>query len=106
MDGNYGGSMDIRFQRADTVIFLDRYTLICLWRITKRILRYYGKTRPDMTDGCNERFDWEFYHYVATFNLRRRRGILKKLAALPDNVKVITIQSDQQAEHWLQQLPI
>ncbi|MEL6971000.1 MAG: adenylate kinase, partial [Bacteroidota bacterium] len=48
IDGNYGGTLDIRLQRADTVIYLDYATPKCLWRITKRIWRYHGQVRPDM----------------------------------------------------------
>src|SRR3982751_1716212 len=36
MDGNYGGTLDIRLEAADTVVFLDISRLICLWRILKR----------------------------------------------------------------------
>lgn len=106
IDGNYGSSMDIRFQRADTVIFLDRSTLTCLWRITKRIIHYYGKSRPDMAEACKERFDLEFYHYVATFNLTRRPSILKRLAVLPPSIKVYRINSNLAAKKWLNELAL
>jgi len=69
IDGNYGGTMDIRMEKADTIIYLDYPTIKCLWRITKRILKYKGQVRPDMPEGCKERFDLDFYHYVATYNL-------------------------------------
>ncbi len=79
MDGNYGSTMDLRLNRADTIIYLDISTIKCLWRITKRILKYHGQVRPDMTDQCVERFDLQFYHYVLTYNLTRRKNLLKKL---------------------------
>lgn len=37
IDGNYGRTMDIRIEKADTIIYLDFSTKKCLWRITKRI---------------------------------------------------------------------
>src|SRR4051795_3108849 len=60
MDGNYGGTMDIRLNAADTIIFLDIPRTICVFRAFKRMLQYRNKTRPDMGEGCEERFNYEF----------------------------------------------
>lgn len=67
IDGNYDGTLDIRLPRADTVIFLDFPTHVCLWRIAKRIISGYGKTRHDLAPGCPEQLDWEFIHYTWRF---------------------------------------
>ncbi len=104
IDGNYGGTMDIRLQRADTIIFLDYPTWKCLWRITKRILKDYGRSRPDMPEGCKERINWPFYRYVATYNVRKRPQILQKLAALPAETRVIIFTNDQAATEFLKSL--
>ena len=48
IDGNYGGTMDIRMKAADTIIFLDIHRTICVYRAFKRIVQYRNKTRPDM----------------------------------------------------------
>ncbi len=104
MDGNYAGTLDVRLLKADTVLYLDFPTATCLWRITKRIARYWGRTRPDMTDGCRERFDLEFYHYVATFNATRRPAILTKLAAYSERKDVRILKSDAEINRYLQGL--
>lgn len=67
IDGNYNRTIPERLKCADMVIFLDYSTLRCLWQVIKRVLCWYGKTRPDMGDGCPERFDWEFLCYVWRF---------------------------------------
>jgi len=54
MDGNYSSSFPIRIPRADTIIYLNKSTATCMWRVTKRVLTYYGKVRPDMVEGCPE----------------------------------------------------
>lgn len=36
MDGNYGGTLPRRLDACDTVIFLDRRRLTCLWRVLRR----------------------------------------------------------------------
>jgi adenylate kinase family enzyme len=33
MDGNFGGTMEMRMAAADTVIFLDLPRTVCAWRI-------------------------------------------------------------------------
>ncbi|WP_337956063.1 hypothetical protein [Alicyclobacillus herbarius] len=64
IDGNYGSTMDIRIQAADTVIFLDVPRRVCLWRVMKRVIRYHGQTRPDMGAHCPEKIDLEFFRYI------------------------------------------
>ena len=38
MDGNYADSFDIRFSRADTVIYLDYTSIKCFYRVIKRVI--------------------------------------------------------------------
>ncbi len=101
IDGNYGGTMDIRIQRADTIIYLDYPTLKSFWRVILRIIKNWGKSRNDMPSHCPERFDLAFLHYVATFNLIRRKGILKKLEAVAHEKQVLVFTSDKQAADFL-----
>ena len=104
MDGNYGGTMDARIQRADTLVFLDYPTAICLWRVTKRTLKYWRSVRPDMVAGCKERFDWNFYRYVATFNRERRGSLLHKLDKYKAQKQVMTFRTDKEAVSYLKKL--
>ncbi len=64
MDGNYGGTMEMRFAACDTVIFLDLPRTICVWRALKRSLFYKKNTRPDMAAGCAEKFDFEYLKFL------------------------------------------
>src|SRR6187402_354163 len=61
IEGNYSSSLAQRLAAADTAVLLDVPTWRCLWRITKRVSTYRGRVRPDMAEGCPERFDWEFF---------------------------------------------
>ncbi|RHW43167.1 DNA topology modulation protein [Neobacillus notoginsengisoli] len=79
IDGNYSGTMELRLERADTVIFLHYSTIRCLYGIVKRRLEYHGKTRFDMGAGCPERLDWEFAMWVAGFNRMKAPKLLQKL---------------------------
>lgn len=93
MDGNYGGTLDLRIKRADIIVYLDASTIKCLYRVIKRIIKYRGKVRPDMPQGCPERFDLDFLHYVLVFNLIRKKSILKKIMAVT-NEKLTLVDSD------------
>lgn len=104
MDGNFSGTLSIRMERADTIIYFDFPTWFCLWRVLKRIWTYHGKTRPDMTEGCPERFDLEFLHYVATFNWVKRKGILKQLDRVKGSKSIQVFKNDREAAAFLNTL--
>lgn len=98
MDGNYASSFDIRFPFADTIIYLDYSTFSCLWRVIKRIFKYYGRARPDMAKGCKERFDLEFLNYVLTFNAKNRVNIYTKLEQVKNSKNVIVLKNDKEVD--------
>ena len=104
MDGNYGSTLDMRIEKADTIIYLDVPTYRCLWRITKRTWQYYGTPRPDMPAGCNERFDFEFFHYVAVFNLVRRPSLMRKLESLDATKQVEILKGEKAIAQFLEEV--
>ena len=104
IDGNYGGTMDIRIEKADTIVYLNYPTLKCLCRVIKRTLKDWGKVRPDMAEGCKERFDFEFLHYVATFNITRGKKLLKKLKKLEKTKQVFILNNDRATEKFIDSL--
>lgn len=80
IDGNYGGStMDLRLERADTVVFLDFPRVVCLWRVMKRRWMYRGRTRPDMAPGCPEKLDWGLIRFIWGYRKKSRPSVLQKL---------------------------
>jgi adenylate kinase family enzyme len=68
IEGNYGSTLAPRLARADSVIYLDFPIRLCLWRLIRRIASNRGRSRPDMPEGCPERFDAAFFWYVMTWN--------------------------------------
>jgi len=83
IDGNYSSTMDARAARADTIIFMDFARASCLLRVGWRTLKYYGKNRPDMPKGCNERFDWEFCKWIWDYDARERMKALELTQSPP-----------------------
>lgn len=101
MDGNYGGTLDVRLAASDTVVFLDLPRVVCLSRILRRAVRHRGRSRPDMTPGCPERLTWEFVRWVWDYPRRRRPGVLRQLAALPPTTRVVVLRSPREVDSWL-----
>lgn len=104
MDGNYASTLDLRLQRADTLIYLDFPTWICLWRVLKRIFKYHGQTRPDMTPGCHERFDIGFLHYVITFRWIAAPRIENILGKGDYLTNIVRLKNDKSVQAYLDSL--
>ena len=101
MDGNYGGTLDLRLAACDTVVFLDLPRWICLWRVLKRRLRHRGGVRPEMAPGCPERWTWEFLQWIWTYPARRRGSILERLAALRSHQNVYVLRSAKEIDAFV-----
>jgi len=101
IDGNYGSTLDIRIARADTIIYMDYATPICLYRVISRAITHYGKSRSDMTEGCPERIDFNFLHYVATYNMLRRKSQLAKVMKVSDQKQCIILKNDREVKQFL-----
>lgn len=103
MDGNYGGTLELRLRRADTVIVLDLPAWLCTARIVIRALRHRGRVRPDMAEGCPEQISWEFIRYTATFPWHARRRTEARLASYDGDVR--RLRSRAEADAFLASLP-
>lgn len=88
IDGNYRGLFwQERLQKADVVIFIDVNRFTCLYRAWRRSRMYKGKTRPDMGDGCMEKFDLEFIRWILLDGRRKRKANLELMKQLADEGK-------------------
>jgi adenylate kinase family enzyme len=105
MDGNYGGTLDLRLAACDTVLFLDFPPLVCLWRILKRRVQFHNKSRPDAGCDCPERLNWEFLRWIWTYRRKRRPKILEKLsAAAAQGKQVIVLRVPKAVENFVVQV--
>ena len=103
IDGNFDRTIPERLARCDTVIYLDFSRLACLMGVCKRILTTYGTVRPDMGEGCPERFDWEFLCWVWNFNKNKRARNYRLLAEV-EEVDIIILKNRRQVERYLRNL--
>lgn len=105
MDGNMKRTLPQRLGFCDTVIYLDFSSISCVIGVIRRILRYHGKSRPDMGGVCEERFDrrsWEFLKSVWRFNRNNRRDFYRMLHE--SGVPVIVLKNRRQVRKFLRQI--
>jgi adenylate kinase family enzyme len=78
LDGNYGGTMEIRLATADMVVFLDTPTAVSLLRVLRRQLAGMVLGRSHLGPDYPERLSLEFLSYVAGYRRTRRPRILER----------------------------
>jgi adenylate kinase family enzyme len=104
IEGNFTSASALRFARADTVIWIDLPILLCLWRAVRRVLLDYGRSRADLSPGCPERFDLEFYRYIWTWNRVTRPKMARALAEFAPNARRVHLASDGAKARFLADL--
>ena len=104
LDGNYSGTLAERIEACDSVVFLDAPRIVCLWRVLRRIASYFGKTRPDMPDGCPERFDAAFLSWVWNYPTRTRGKVLELLEKCRGTKRVIRLRTRRDVERFIDAL--
>ena len=65
IDGVYSKfSYELRMKLSDKIIFLDFDRFTCLFQAFQRYNEYKGKVRDSMSEGCNEKLDWNFIKWI------------------------------------------
>jgi len=101
IDGNYSATMDDRLPLADTIIFLERSTITCLYRVFRRFL---SGTRSDPIEGCKEQLEWEFIHYILIYNIKKRPKIMKRLIKINDHRSVHILKSNKDVSRFITEI--
>ena len=98
-DGNYSRTIPMRLEKCDTVFYLDYPRLVCFFGVVRRVLGSLGKTRPDMAEGCPERFDLEFLQYTWKFRKKQREKLFGLLEGA--NAEIHIFRSRKEAKRYL-----
>ncbi len=104
IDGNYGGTMEIRLAAADTIIFLDLPGHLCVWRAVKRYLQHLGRPRADRAAGCSEKIDWPFLWYIWRYPATRRARVLARLEHYAAGRQIIILRRQSEIRRFLDSL--
>lgn len=92
IDGTYPSTLNLRAQKADTIIYLEAPKLVVLFRIIKRFFIYSHKSKIfDRPKGLKERLSWQLIKKVITYD---KQKILQKLHQHKDK-NIIVLQSEK-----------
>jgi adenylate kinase family enzyme len=104
IDGNYGGTMEIRAAAADAIIFLDLPRVLCIWRAVKRRIKHPNRTRPDMGEGCPEKINLEFLQWIWNFPRDSRPRLLEILRRYEKTKSIYVLKSRHEVEAFVQNI--
>jgi adenylate kinase family enzyme len=108
LDGNFlaerDNGWDARFDRADTVIFLDLPRRTCLWRVVKRVVRERGHSRPDLPPGCSEGLGLSELRWIWSYPSEDLPRVLAILDRLDERVAVHHLRSGSAVERFVHAL--
>jgi adenylate kinase family enzyme len=102
-DGDFSSSLDLRAPMADTIVWIDQPRWLCLTRVIWRIVKYRHGDRPDMTEGCGETFDLQFYSYIWNWNRTRRARLEAALTTYGGHARLVHLRSDREIAAFLAQ---
>ena len=102
MDGTSPSSFDIRLPRSDLVIWVRVPRRVALAGLARRVFKYFGKTRPEMADGCPEPIpDREFLSYIWFFDKREAPKVVSQLDKFGPQVPVVVLRSRREFDRLL-----
>jgi adenylate kinase family enzyme len=76
----------------------------CLINIFRRYIKYRGKVRGDLPEGCREKLDWEFTKWVWDYPKKSRPLILEMPEKYRDCKNVVILKSGNDVENYLYSL--
>ena len=101
IDGNYSKLyLERRLEEADRIILILFNRFSCLYRVTKRYLKYRNKTRPDMGQGCNEKLDLEFIMWVLWKGRTKETRERYQRIAKQYKDKVVVLKNQRELDRW------
>ncbi len=100
LDGNFGGTVDLRIEACDTIVFLDLPKSVCLYRVVLRRIKFHNSNRPDMTVGCNEKIDLKFLGWIWNYRKQKQAEILEKLNRVKGQKNVYWLKSQKEIESF------
>ena len=105
IDGNYSKLFyERRMREADVIILLLFNSFSCLLRAYRRYLKYANETRPDMAEGCKEKFDTPFIKWILRDGRTKRARERYKCVVSQYGDKAIIIKNQKQLNRYIESL--
>ena len=103
-EGGFSNGHPTRAARADTLVWLDVGVWTRLWRVTSRYVRYFGRERPDLPEGCPESLGWhnlEFYAFIWRTRNSSRQKLVRLTETAPDRVDLYILRTLEDVDAFL-----
>lgn len=105
IDGNYLSALEgAQVPRATHIFLFDLPRWQCLKGAIGRIVKSYGRVRPEMAPGCPERFDVNFLRYIWDFKATQHPKFRAALATLRSDQKLEVFRSRAEASAALSRI--
>jgi adenylate kinase family enzyme len=100
IEGCSFSTLEMRFARANTVIYFNFPRWLCLWRISKRL---FEKNNNDT--GCLQGINWTLIKYIWYFNRDKKQGIEELIKKYP-HVNFLAFRKPDDADCYLDALKV
>lgn len=95
-------TLEMRFARADTIIYFHLSRWLCIWRVFKRLLNFDEKIADT---GCLNGINWTLIKYIWNFD-RDKRESIEELRKRYPNVEFLIFRHSQEPDKYLEKLKI
>ena len=100
-EGGHSRTWPERLERCDTLIWLDVPIWTRLWRVIRRTLKDYGRSRQDLPEDCPERFDPEFFHFIWRTRHTSRQAMQRLFESAPPGKRKVRLVTLRQVDRFL-----
>ena len=100
IDGDFirSKSFEVRLNKADTIIFLKFSKIKIYYRLLKRAIKYFNKTRPDMAGDSKKHINWPLLKFIWNYPTN---DIRKKVIEYSKDKNVIVLSNNKEEKIFL-----
>ncbi|MCT7373681.1 AAA family ATPase [Chelativorans salis] len=102
LEGNHSRSYVLRMARAEMLVFLDLPRRLRMTRLLRRWLKYRGRTRPDLPEGCPEHLSLEFLRWSWNWDRAKRPTVLRLAEESADRLVIHILRSPAEVQQFVE----
>ena len=100
IEGCSFSTLEMRFARADAVIYFDLPRMLCIWRVCKRLFAFDQHLSET---GCLDGVNWTLIKYIWNFNRDKKQGI-EELSKRYPGVEFLVFHHPKDLDEYLENL--
>ena len=105
IDGNFTKfAYDLRIKLSNKIIFLDFDRRTCLLQAIERYQKYKGTVRESMSEGCYEKLDWDFLHWILIGGRTKERIKKNKILLEKHKDKCIILKNKEEVIEFIKKV--